>query len=441
MAFTLNSGEFDLGAGFIGRGTILTGEAYAVGTSTTGVQGLINTSGLEGLAYYTVSGAGNYAYAVAFRASDDSLTGLITAPSTSSSTTAWLGNNTNGNLSFLNDQARLNIPHLMGEAYTNPTIVYYAAVNSSSTTSEVYVSVSESANSTTIESYYSPFRSSSNWRFLARDHATALAHYPSTTENGTVFAASCVNSPTQWGLWIAGEVGDRSGYFNQTQGYFAIVILRNGSTWYISAFTPAAANSSSRNDNVIRSFNIVPAPGQTGADRFSELFIARDLGNGLSETIGKVPGFIYVDKNQAANSALSVGSLLEITPGVGTSYDLLNNGAIVVAQWGLDISATTSNVGSTFTIDTASTPSLASLSSLNRTRTTLEENQRIQITATPPTGFSTATNYWVKNWNPTAFTFELSATEGGAAIVPIQYSTNSTITRYAGLIAMPCYQA
>lgn len=443
MAFTLNTGEFDLGAGFIGRGTILTGGSYAVGTATTGIQGLLNTSGLEGLAYFTQSSSSYpvYAYAVAFRASGDSLTGSITAPGIANqTTTAWVGFNANGDLSLLSEQARLNIPHLMGGGYPQAYTVYYAAINSSSTTSEVYVSVSQSGNTTTIENYYSPFRGSANWRFLARDHATALTHYPSTTETGSVFAASCVNSPTQWGLWIAGEVGDRSGYFDQTQGYFSIVILRNGSTWYISAFTPAAANSISRNDNVIRSFNIVPAPGQTGADRFSEFFIARALENGFSETIGKIPGFIYVDMNQAANSALTVGSLLEITPGVGTTYDLTNHGAIVVAQWGLDISATVSNVGSTFTVDTASTPSSASLSSLNRTRTTLEKNQRIQITATPPTGLSTATNYWVKNWDPTAFTFELSATEGGATIVPSS-NTNSTITRYAGLIAMPCYQA
>ena len=437
MAFTLNSGEFDLGAGFIGRGTILAGETYAVGNSTTGVQGLLNTSGLEGISY-EISSSIKVVRVISFRKSDDI---IVTSLAQSSSIDHFYRNDGLPSVSSLPASVRFFLLPLMSYlSLSNPSNVtgHYSIANST-TVSGTGVFIASVA--TSLESLSEAFSSTSDWRFLARNHATALAHYPSTTENGTVFAASCVNSPTQWGLWIAGEVGDRSGYFNQTQGYFSIVILRNGSTWYISAFTPAAANSTSRNDNVIRSFNIVPAPGQTGADRFSELFIARDLGNGLSEPIGKVPGFIYVDMNQAANSALSVGSLLEITPGVGTSYDLLNNGAIVVAQWGLDISATTSNVGSTFTIDTASTPSLASLSSLNRTRTTLEENQRIQITATPPTGFSTATNYWVKNWNPTAFTFQLAATEGGAAIVPFTSSnTNSTITRYAGLIAMPCYQ-
>ena len=425
MAFTLNSGEVDLGAGFIGRGTILAGESYVEGTSTTGVQGLLNTSGLEGLASNANNGWGNGTF-ILFKPSNDV---NPATPTFNSNINAFFVHSFDS--AFINSNVRFGF-------MTNWTGDYnrtYSTINSNSLSKSFIVD-----NKGSLTAFNNSYIYATNWRFLARDHATALIHYPSTLEEGSVFAASCVNSPTQWGLWIAGEVGDRSGYFNQTQGYFAIVILRNGSTWYISAFTPAAANSTSRNDNVIRSFNIVPAPGQTGADRFSELFIARDLGNGLSETIGKVPGFIYVDMNQAANSALYVGSLLEITPGVGTSYELLNNGAIVVAQWGLDISATTSNVGSTFTIDTASTPSLASLSSLNRTRTTLEENQRIQITATPPTGLSTATNYWVKNWNPTAFTFNLAATEGGAAIVPSN-NTNSTITRYAGLIAMPCYRA
>ena len=433
MAFTLNSGEFDLGAGFIGRGTILAGETYAVGTATTGIQGLLNTAGLEGVSY-TASQSEAVINAIVFRQSDDPLT----ASFVSDSANAWAGIDvsTGVNSSLLQSVGRFYLCCLQQNVRDIYHTFPYSHLNSSSTSSKVLVT----SNTTQLNTATEVLSSSSNWRYLARNHPTALIHYPSTLEKGSVFAASCVNSTTQWGLWIAGEVGDRSGYFNQTQGYFSIVMLLNGSTWYFSAFTPVAANSTSRNDNVIRSFNIVPAPGQTGADRFSELFIARDLGNGLSETIGKVPGFIYVDMNQAANSALYVGSLLEITPGVGTSYELLNNGAIVVAQWGLNISATTSNVGSTFTIDTASTPVSASASSLNRTRTTLEENQRIQITATPPTGFSTATNYWVKNWNPTAFTFQLAATEGGTAIVP-SGNTNSTITRSAGLIAMPCYQA
>ena len=448
MAFTLNAGEFDLGAGFIGRGTILVGGSYAVGTATTGVQGLLNTSGLEGISYSYAKTYQSYT-AIQFRGSDDLLTGTISAAledSGGNTATSWSGRGNptvNPNTGLLSNFARFYLAVLIrSDSYTSaPNNSWLSHINTSTSTTKNLCSdapgsqVYEFYNSISLFLFDQP-----NWRFLVRDHATSLVHYPSTLEEGSVFAASCVNSPTQWGLWIAGEVGDRSGYFDQTQGYFSIVILRNGSTWYISAFTPAAANSISRNDNVIRSFNIVPAPGQTGADRFSEFFIARALENGFSETIGKIPGFIYVDMNQAANSALTVGSLLEITPGVGTTYDLTNHGAIVVAQWGLDISATVSNVGSTFTVDTASTPSSASLSSLNRTRTTLEKNQRIQITATPPTGLSTATNYWVKNWDPTAFTFELSATEGGATIVPSS-NTNSTITRYAGLIAMPCYQA
>ena len=432
MAFTLNTGEFDLGGGFIGRGTILAGGSYAVGTSTTGVQGLLNTSGLEGVSFNSTGGLSTSANIISFRSSNDVLTGTQT--SFNAYGTICLSNWYQGLVaSIIPDSTRFV---LAPYAYlSDGGGIYY--MHSHIQTQSSGTNISVSASSTVFETNIFV---SSNWRFLARDHATALVHYPSTLEQGSVFAASCVNSSTQWGLWLAGEVGDRSGYFDQTQGYFSIVILRNESTWYLSIFTPSAENSTSRNDSVLRSPNITPVPGQTGADRFSEFFIARDLGNGFSETIGKIPGFIYVDMNQAANSALTVGSLLEITPGVGTTYDLTNNGAIVVAQWGLNISATVSNVGSIFTVDTASTPSSASLSSLNRTRTTLEENQRIQITATPPTGLSTATNYWVKNWNPTALTFELSATEGGATIVPSS-NTNSTITRYAGLIAMPCYQA
>ena len=73
MAFTLNSGEFDLGAGFIGRSTILAGETYAIGTATTGVQGLMNTSGLVGVSYYSqIDGAINR-NAVSFRSSSDFL--------------------------------------------------------------------------------------------------------------------------------------------------------------------------------------------------------------------------------------------------------------------------------------------------------------------------------------------------------------------------------
>ena len=81
MSFILNAGEFDLGAGFIGRGTILAGETYAVGTSTTGVQGLLNTSGLEGITRSTVTSnntnSTTRASLILFRSSDDSLTNTI----------------------------------------------------------------------------------------------------------------------------------------------------------------------------------------------------------------------------------------------------------------------------------------------------------------------------------------------------------------------------
>jgi hypothetical protein len=143
--------------------------------------------------------------------------------------------------------------------------------------------------------------------------------------------------------------------------------------------------------------------------------------------------------NRAENAALVVGGNLTIEPGVGTTYDLTNNGALIVAQWGLDISATISNVGSTFTVDTISSPTSATLAAGNRNRWILENNQRIRFTATPPSGVSAGTDYWILNWDPVAFTFQVASTEGGTAIVP-GGDTSSTIVRYAPLIAMPCYK-
>ena len=221
MSFILNAGEFDLGAGFIGRGTILAGEAYAVGTSTTGVQGLLNTSGLEGISYFatqTLTGgsATGYANAVEFRSSDDLLTGTFA----SGSTLAWIDRNAEPSGNYLQNSGRFALGMIVySTSLTLRNRLSY--LNSSSTSTKIIVSPALITGSepTTI------FNVSSNWRFLARDHATALTEYPDTDEEGSVFAASCINSATQWGLWIAGEVGDRSDYFNQTQGYFAIVLL------------------------------------------------------------------------------------------------------------------------------------------------------------------------------------------------------------------------
>jgi len=435
MTFTLNSGEFDLGGGYIGRGSVLSGETYNVGTGTTGVQGLLNTSGLEGISNTDTGAGGSYSDIVFFRPSNDVLTGAITFTNggggSNGTSTVWAFIR-DQNTTYLNSQSRFFLALNAGRTDGGSDNVVFSHLNSG-----LYVSPLAYSNN---QVFRTLFRSSSNWRLLARDHATSLIHYPATTETGSVFAASCVNSSTQWGFWCAGEIGSRSGYFNQTQGYFAIVILRNGSNWYISAFSPAAANSTSRNDSLLRSPNITPLAGQSGDDRFSELFITRDQGSGTSEVLGKVPGMIYVDMNKAANALLVVGDKLNITPGTGTTYGITNRGAIIVAQWGFNISATISNTGSTFTVDTASTPSSETLGSGNRSRITLEDNQRIRFTATPPTGLSIGTDYWVRDWNKTAFTFSLATSEGGTAIVPGS-NASSTITRYSALIAMPCYKA
>ena len=419
MAFTLNSGEFDLGAGFIGRGTILAGEAYAVGTATTGVQGLLNTSGLVGLSNNvgeTETGL------VSFRASNDpNLTGTILAGTIfswvilSGYDPAKLPNNARFHLNTSTTAG--------GAAYQG----YASYINASSAVNGEVI-VSPNAYSV---GEGSPFRFAyylnANWRFLARNHATALTHYPSTLEKGSVFAASCVNSTTQWGLWIAGEVGDRSGYFNQTQGYFAIVLLVNGSDTYFSAFSPSAANSTSRNDAPFRHFNIVPAAGQsTTDDKMSELLILRDLGSFESAYIGKVPGFFYIDPNKAGFDSYEIGDAIDINPVTNAVFEGRDR-ALVVGRWGADQALTASNTGAVFTITSASP-----------NRRSLENGRRIQFTTIAPTGMSINTNYWVINWNTTAFTFNLATIEGGSTITPSSNATGITITAKAALLAMRC---
>ena len=435
MVFTLNTGEFELGQdGCIGRGAILAGEAY----SNTNLQNLLDTAGLEGNAAsssYTFGvwlGSTGYAQGTAnvilFRESGDPLTGAQTIDTNSVRAFFY-----DRNPSFLSNQSRYYLGFLVSTNWNEN--YWWGHLNSGAFVSPSSAALVNTHGEWVSTGFLSIFRSS-NWRFLARDHATAITHYPSTATQGSIFAASCVNSSTQWGLWAAGAVGNRSGYFSQRQGDFAIVLLQNGADTYFSVMTPQTENSSTRNDSVIRSPNITPAPGQTGDDRFSELYLIRNQGNGYSEPLGQVPGFIYVDMNRSENASLAVGSLLRITPGVGTVYERFTN-AIVVARWGLDLSLTISNVNSTFTVNTASTPTSATLSAGNRTRTTLETGQRIRFTATPPSGFATSTDYWVVQWDPVNFTFQLSASIGGTAIVPGS-NTSSTITRFAALIAMSC---
>jgi hypothetical protein len=420
MAFTLNAGEFDLGGGCIGRGTILAGEAY----SNTNLQNLLNTAGLEGLANVSTIDT-RTANVVFFRESDDGLTG---APSFSPYLTDYF---IFGLWTIrLDNQSRFYIATSAVRSDANTDIVWSGINSSTSNTLQAVVPQ--------IYPFENNFNTSSiNWRFLCRDRATAVINYPSTTVDGSIFAASFVNSSSQWGLWAAGAVGNRPGYFNQRQGDFAIVLLQNGASTYFSVMSPTGENLTVRNDSRLRSPNIIAAPGQSGDDRFSELLLFRDQGNGYSQQLGIVPGFIYVDMNRSENSALAVGDNLTIEPGSGTTYEL-NKGAIIVARWGLDISATISNVGSLFTVATISTPGSATLASGNRNRWILESNQRIRFTATPPTGLSVGVDYWIIGWDPVAFTFQLSATQNGTAIVPSS-DTSSTITRFAALIAMPSY--
>ena len=423
MSFILNAGEFDLGAGFIGRGTILAGEAYAVGTSTTGVQGLLNTSGLEGISATDTGAGGSYADIVFFRPSNDLLTGTITF------TNGGGGSNGDSTLwsflrdqstTYLNNQSRFLIAPNVARSSGDPDDVIFSHLNSG-----LYVSASPHTNN---QDFRTLFRPSVNWRFLARDHATALTEYPDTDEEGSVFAASCVNSATQWGLWIAGEVGDRSDYFNQTQGYFAIVLLVNGATTYFSAFSPSAANSTTRNDAPFRHFNIVPKAGQsTTDDNISELLILRDLGSFESAYIGKVPGFFYVDPNKAGFDNYTIGEQLDIDPVTNASFEGRDR-ALIVGRWGTDQALTASNTGALFTITSASP-----------NRRTLENGRRIQLTTIAPTGMAINTNYWVINWNTTNFTFNLATIEGGSAITPTSDETGMAITAKAALLAMRCY--
>ena len=422
MAFTLNSGEFDLGAGFIGRGTILAGEVYVVGTSTTGVQGLINTSGLEGISATDTGAAGSYSDIIFFRPSNDSLTGTIAftngAGSSNGASSVWSFLR-DQNTTYLNAQSRFFLAPNVGRTDGGTDDVVFSHLNSG-----LYVSPNVHSNN---QDFRTLFRPSSNWRFLARNHPTAIAEYPSTLEKGSIFAASCVNSTTQWGLWLAGEVGDRSGYFNQTQGYFSIVLLVNGGTTYFSAFSPSAANSTSRNDAPLRHFNIVPAAGQsTTDDKMSELLILRDLGSFESAYIGKVPGFFYIDPNKAGFDSYEIGDAIDINPVTNAVFEGRDR-ALVVGRWGANQALTASNTGAVFTITSASP-----------NRRSLENGRRIQFTTIAPTGMSINTNYWVINWNTTAFTFNLATIEGGSTITPSSNATGITITAKAALLAMRC---
>jgi len=421
MAFTLNAGEFDLGAGFIGRGTILSGESYLVGTSTTGVQGLLNTSGLVGLSHNL--GGESYTGEISFRASNDpNLTGTILA----GTVFAWVLAS-NYSATKLPNNARLHLN--TSTSATGGSYNGYASYINTSTAANGEVIVSHTSYSVGNGSAFrDTYYLTSNWRFLARDHATALTHYPSTTEQGSVFAASCVNSATQWGLWIAGEVGDRSGYFNRIQGCFAIVLLVNGATTYFSAFSPAAENSTSRNDAPFRHFNIVPAAGQsTTDDKMSELLILRDLGSFESAYIGKVPGFFYIDPNKDGFDSYAIGEQVDIDPITNATFEGRDR-ALIVGRWGNDQALTASNTGALFTITSASP-----------NRRTLENGRRIQLTTIAPTGMAINTNYWVINWNTTAFTFNLATIEGGSVITPTSNETGMGITAKAALLAMRCY--
>ena len=421
MAFTLNSGEFDLGAGFIGRGTILAGEVYAAGTSTTGVQGLINTSGLVGIS--DVATETNTSVLHLRTSTDSNLSGSI-----SPGGLAWTIVPGNGAFNPANvpNNARF---HLNTSSHNGgATRQGYASFINTTTASNGETLVLPTSYSMADGS---PFRDtyhlSSTWRFLARNNATSLIHYPSTLEKGSIFAASCVNSTTQWGLWAVGEVGDRSGYFNQTQGYFAIVLLVNGGTTYFSAFSPSAANSTSRNDAPFRHFNIVPAAGQsTTDDKMSELLILRDLGSFESAYIGKVPGFFYIDPNKAGFDSYEIGDAIDINPVTNAVFEGRDR-ALVVGRWGANQALTASNTGAVFTITSASP-----------NRRTLENGRRIQFTTIAPTGMSINTNYWVINWNTTAFTFNLATIEGGSVITPSSNETGITITAKAALLAMRC---
>ena len=419
MAFTLNAGEFDLGAGFIGRGTILAGEAYSVGTATTGVQGILNTSGLEGLSYNTGENIGE----VHFRESTDpNLSGTIAQGTTFS----WIIVSGSYSASYVPNNARLHLS--INTTATGGNYQGYAS----------YINTSTSANGETLvvpsSSYAvgnsSPFRDAfvgvANWRFLARDHATAITHYPSTATQGSIFAAACVNSSTQWGLWAAGAVGNRNGYFNQRHGDFAIVLLQNGANTYFSVMTPQTENSSTRNDSPLRNFNIVPAAGQTTVnDQMSELVLLKNTGSFFSSPLGTVPGLYYIDPNKTNFDSYTIGMAIDIDPDPLSTFEGRDR-AIIVARWGLDATISISNSGNVFTA--GGSPN----------RRTLENGVRVQFQTSPPSGFSTGADYWVINWNETSYTFNLASTEGGSAVTASS-NTSSTIVRKAALIAMRCY--
>lgn len=427
MTFTLNAGEFDLGAGYVGRGTILAGEIYVVGTSTTGVQGLMNTSGLAGLS--NNQGESNTG-AISFRASNDpNLTGTILA----GTTFVWV-------IAEGYDPAKLpnNARFHLNTSTSGQGFVYngYASYINTSTAANGEVIVSPTSYSVGNGSAFrDTYYLSPNWRFLARDHATALTHYPSTTETGSVFAASCVNSTTQWGFWCAGEVGDRQGYFNQQQGYFAIVLMQNGGSTYFSAFSPQTANSTTRNDAPSRNYNIIPGAGQTTTDdRMSELFIFKDLTGFKSYPIGKVPGCFYIDPNKAAFDAYAIGERVDINPALNATFEGRDR-ALIVARWGSDATITISNTGSLFTVTSASP-----------NRRTLENGRRILLTTTAPGGMSINTSYWVINWSEQVpgseagtYTFNLATTETGGAISPNTNETGMAVSLKAALIAMRCH--
>ena len=431
MAFTLNAGEFDLGDGCIGRGTILAGEAY----SNTNLQNLINTSGLEGFAYsysHNISGGGVThirsagVTAVSFRESNDALTGTITAPTITGSGTALKSLFVGGSsidVSTASAEARYHLAtHLIKYGDDDATANTRGAINASAGASPVIVSnqVSHSLNA------YSVFQGNPNWRFLARDHATAITHYPSTATQGSIFAAACVNSSTQWGLWAAGAVGNRNGYFNQRHGDFAIVLLQNGANTYFYVMTPQTENSSTRNDSPLRNFNIVPAAGQTTVnDQMSELVLLKDTGSFFSSPLGTVPGLYYIDPNKTNFDSYTIGMAIDIDPDPLSTFEGRDR-AIIVARWGLDATISISNSGNVFTA--GGSPN----------RRTLENGVRVQFQTSPPSGFSTGADYWVINWNETSYTFNLASTEGGSAVTASS-NTSSTIVRKAALIAMRCY--
>ena len=430
MTFTLNSGEFDLGGGYIGRGTIIAGETYNVGAATTGVQGLLNTSGLTGISYTAGENIGE----VHFRTSDDpSLIGGLSQ----GITFAWIdaGNFTPNNVT---NNARFHVSvntSASGGSYNG----YANYLNSSTSNSEVLIVPSSPYSVGNGSPYRDAFTNSSNWRFLVRDHATSLIHYPTTTETGSVFAASCVNSGTpgseQWGFWCAGEVGAREGYFNQTQGYFAIVFLKNGASTYFSAFTPQSENSTARNDAPAKAYNIIPGAGQTTTnDRMSDLYIFKNLTGFKSYPIGKVPGCFYIDPNKEGFDNYLIGEAIDINPDVNAVFEGRDR-ALIVARWGEDSTITISNTGSLFTVTSASP-----------NRRTLENARRLRITNIAPGGMAINTSYWVINWSEQVagseagtYTFNLATVEGGSAIAPSTNETGMSVTLKAPLIAMRCY--